>query len=262
MLLPEPGQLIAALNLPPDTHVDQRIPKKLLLEQGAPTAADKRLIQDGIEEMVWLAVLKPANIGVPEYRDEVREYLEIAVLTVSFRAAAKTARLIELIHRAIPYPVLLIAAEADALSLSLAHKRWSQAEAGKVVIESVCQTNLSAAPTAAENAFLASLALTQLPRLNLFALYQGWNDRVAALDAARIVGTYAPPNSAEYSAALREGLDTHTQLQQELATLRALAAKEKQLARRVEMNLELRRLQRELDDAVRKLTPSGEQTLL
>jgi hypothetical protein len=105
MSLPGPGQLIAALNLPPDTRVDQRIPKKLLLEQGAPTAADKRLIQDGIEEMNWLSALKPATIGVPEFRDDVREYLEIAVLTVSFRAAAKTARLVELIHRAIPYPV-------------------------------------------------------------------------------------------------------------------------------------------------------------
>ena len=33
--------------------MDQRVPKKLLLEQGAPTAVDKRQIQDGIEDMVW-----------------------------------------------------------------------------------------------------------------------------------------------------------------------------------------------------------------
>ena len=72
--------LIEALDLPASSRVDQRIPKKLLLENGAPTAADKRLINDGIEELVWLAALKPTTIGVPEYRDDVREYLEIAVL--------------------------------------------------------------------------------------------------------------------------------------------------------------------------------------
>ena len=36
---------------PADTRVEQRVPKKLLLEQGAPTSADKRRIQDGIEEV-------------------------------------------------------------------------------------------------------------------------------------------------------------------------------------------------------------------
>ena len=77
--------IIDALALPPDARVDQRVPKKLLLEHGAPTAADKRQIQDGIEDMHWIAALKPTNIGVPDYRDDVREYLEIAVLTVTFR---------------------------------------------------------------------------------------------------------------------------------------------------------------------------------
>lgn len=150
---------------------------------------------------------------------------------------------------------MLIAAETETLSLSLAHKRWSQGEADKIVIESVRQTGVPAGtPTAEETAFLASLALTQLPRLNLFSLYQGWMDRVAALDAARIVGTYTPPDSADRSVTLREGLDAHARLQQELTNLRALASKEKQLARRVEMNHELQRLQRELDAATQKLT--------
>jgi hypothetical protein len=57
--------LINALALPPDARLDQRVPKKLLLEQGAPTAADKRHLQDGIEEIVFryqasLARTKPA----------------------------------------------------------------------------------------------------------------------------------------------------------------------------------------------------------
>ena len=91
--------LIEALDLPAGSLVNQRVPKKLLLENGAPTAADKRLINDGIEELNWLAALKATTIGVPEYRDDVREYLEIAVLRLNLRAAAKAARLVELVHR-------------------------------------------------------------------------------------------------------------------------------------------------------------------
>ena len=38
--------LISALALPTSCRVDQRVPKKLLVENGAPTPADKRLIND------------------------------------------------------------------------------------------------------------------------------------------------------------------------------------------------------------------------
>src|SRR5580704_5496838 len=94
--------LIEALDLPESCRVNQRVPKKLLLENGAPTSADKRIINDSIDELLWLAALKPTTIGVPEYRDEVREYVEIAVLRLTLRNPAKATRLVELVHRAVP----------------------------------------------------------------------------------------------------------------------------------------------------------------
>jgi len=247
--------IIDALALPPGARVDQRVPKKLLLEQGAPTAADKRQIQDGIEEMHWIAALKPTNIGVPEYRDDVREYLEIAVLTVSFREAAKAARLVELIHRAIPYPVVLTSGQGEAVSFSLAHKRWSQGEAGKVVVEEVHRSSPfhPAALQTQETAFLTSLALSALPAGNLFALYQGWIDCLVGLEASRITGQFVVPDSSERSCALRDGLANHDCLQYELKALRAQAAKEKQVNRRVELNMTIKRLEAELADLKTKL---------
>lgn len=240
--------VIDALALPQEARVDQRVPKKLVVENGAPTAADKRQINDGIEELLWLAALKPTTIGVPEYRDSVREYLEIAVLSLSLRPGAKVGRLVELIHRAVPYPVILAATHGDTVSLSLAHKRWSQGETGKVVIEDVYRTApfLPNAPTAEESQFLASLELSSLPRRDLFALYQGWIDRAAALEAARITGSFAPPDSVERASALRDGLDTHARLQRDIAVLRTQVAKEKQINRRVELNLEIKRLEAEI----------------
>lgn len=154
--------LIEALVLPADTRVDQRVPKKLLLEQGAPTPADKRLIQDGVEEVFWVAVLKPSNIGVPAYRDKTREYLEISVLTALLRPQAKVWRLTELIHRAIPYPLVLVAAQGGATMMSLAHKRFSEAERGQVIAETLMQTTpLSArAPSRSEAVLRAPAVVT------------------------------------------------------------------------------------------------------
>lgn len=238
-------RVIDALGLPADARVDQRVPKKLLTEHGAPTAADKRQIQDWIEELLWVAALKPTNIAVPDFRDDVREYLEIAVLTATLCAGAKPTRLIELIHRAIPYPVVLLTEQGGAINLSLAHKRWSQGEAGEVVIEDVRRTAPfdPKNPRAEEAQFLASLAVSRLPNRDLFALYQGWLDRVAALEAAQITGQFAPPDSDSRAQVLRDGLDAHARLQRELAALRAQAEKEKQLNRRVQLNLEIKLLE-------------------
>lgn len=246
--------VIDALSIPPEALVQQRVPKKLLLEQGAPTAADKRGIQDGIEEIHWVAALKPTNIGVPAFRDDAREYLEVAVLTAELRPAAKVARLVELIHRAIPYPVVLLTQQGDALALSLAHKRWSQGEGGKVVIEDLRQVPITlAAPTGAQSAFLASLAVSGLPARDLCSFYEGLVTRLTAFEAARITGAFRSPDSAESGVAVRDSLDRHGRLKRELANLRAKAHKERQLNRRVELNLEIKRLEAELAAAEQAL---------
>jgi hypothetical protein len=246
--------VIDALGIPPSALVEQRVPKKLLLEHGAPTAADKRQIQDGIEEIVWVAALKPTNIGVPAFQDAERQYLEIAVLTVELRPAAKPARLIELIHRAIPYPLVLTTGQDESVSLSLAHKRWSQGEAGKVVIEDIRQVALCPdAPSTQEAAFLACLAVSRLPPRDLFTLYDGMLARLVALEASRITGAFAPPDSPDQAAAIREGLDLHAWLQRDLDLLRARAAKEKQINRRVELNLGIKALESKLSSITTNL---------
>ena len=249
------SSLIEALDLPAGSRVDQRVPKKLLLENGAPTATDKRLINDGIEELLWLAALKPTTIGVPEYRDEVREYLEIAVLRLTLRATAKVTRLVELVHRAVPYPLLLLTEQGERTGLSTAHKRWSQGEAGKTVLEG----NVVAAEWGTEYdgerwpAFRDALALGKQPRTTLYLLYQGWIDTLLALQAARLTGAFSVAANAEHAARRHDALQECTRLDAEIARLRATATKEKQMSRRVELNLELKRVEAAMVAARAKL---------
>lgn len=248
--------LIAALDLPGSCRVDQRVPKKLLIENGAPTASDKRQINDGIEEIQWLAALKPNTIGVPEYRDDVREYLEIAVLSVTLRGNAKAGRLAELVHRAVPYPMVLLLNSEQTLMLSLAHKRWAQNEAGKVVLDGgMVEVALPGAgpASAIETAFMQALALARQPQATFYALYQGWMNNLEALLAARLTGSFKDANSPEQAAARRQGLQDCQRLELEAVSLRAKAAKEKQLARKVELNLALKRVQAQLAAAREQL---------
>lgn len=237
------ADVIAALDLPPSARVDRRVPKTLLVEHGAPTATDKRRINEGIEEVQWVATLKPNTIGVPAFRDAVREYLEIAVLSVALRVEAKAERLAELIHRAVPYPVFLLVAESTRLTLSLAHKRWSQGEAGATVLdgEPVATMLADSELSGPQASFHEALSLVRQPRANLYSLYQGWIDTLLALLAARVTGYFAVATSPDQAAARREALRECARLDTEISRLRAIAAKERQVPRQVALNLELKR---------------------
>ncbi|MBF0127283.1 MAG: DUF4391 domain-containing protein [Magnetococcales bacterium] len=243
--------LLEALSLPPEVRVDRRVAKKML-EQGANTAADKRIIQDGVDDLHWIAALKPTNIGVPAFRDETRDYGEIAVLTMALRPAAK-ARLTELIHRAIPYPVFLVSTQGETVTLTLAHKRFSLGDAGKVVLDGGMVGITLLADSSLDTAFMASLTLDAQAAANLHTLYQGWMDRTEALAAARITGQFMPLKSPERTLVRRAALEEHVRLEREMAGLRVQAGKEKQLNRQVALNLGIKRLEERLNSLVNTL---------
>jgi len=257
--------LVDALALPASCRVDQRVPKKLLVENGARTSADKRLINDAVDEIQWLAALKPHTVGVAEFRDEEREYLEVAVLCINARHAPTSdgagatkkpvniTRLAELVHRAVPYPVLLLMAAPQGLFVSLAHKRWAQNEAGRVVLDEEPTTVSIAPDLTSEHPFVQALALSHQPQVSLLALYQGWMDCLTALQAAQYTGNFTGTSTPAQAAIRREALRTCQRLELESARLRALASKEKQMAKQVELNLALKRISAELAAVREKL---------
>lgn len=249
------SMLMDAFGLPADTRVDQRIPKTLLLERGARTANDRRRIRGSVQEMSWLATLKPTTIGVRAFSDEAHEYLEIAIVAAVLRDDSNSRRIIELIHRAIPYPVVLCVEYDGVVSLALAHKRRSQGEFGEVVLEESCRTPPMriGALSKPEQAFAASLSVAALPTPDLYVLYQAWFDRVVALEASLITGKFVIPESLGRAAARLAALTAYARLERDLAVLRLQAQRERQLNRRVDINLAVKRLESELTKAVRAL---------
>lgn len=248
-------QVIDALGLPAAALVGQRVPKTLLVEHGAPTVADKRLIEAGIEELRWVASLKPNTVGVAAFEDPVRQCVELIVLAIALRADAKPARLLELVHRAVPYHVLLIVNQPDSPPvLSAADKRWSQGESGKVVLDgNIVTTDLSVATQPTFDALLGALAVPRRPHPNLYTLYRSWLDALLAAEAALTTGVFTESGSIEHSAAREAALAECANLDKQIKSLRSAAARERQMARQVDLNLQLRQLQARYDEARKRL---------
>ena len=269
-------QLISALRLPAEATVGQRVPKKMLAEnltsRSTATSADRKLLHEQIEEVTWVAALKPTNAGIPVYQDEVRSYLELAVLSVRLREGSQlapipakvspsVARLAELVHRAIPYPVLLVLDDNARLYLSLVHIRWAQKEADKAVldgdlIQGVFVHNGSPAASVMDadtvNAFINAMDLSKQPRTDLLTLYQGWMDTLSAWQAAAVTGRFECV-SPQQAMARRATLRRCHELDAQISSLRAAASKEKQMARQVAANLEIKALMAERQQAANSL---------
>ena len=250
-----PFDPVEALALPSDALIDRRVPKTLLIENGTFAPGDRRRIQKGVEELRWLAVLKPATVGIAEYRDAEREYIEIAVLKLELRSAVRSERIVELVHRAVPYPVLLIVWLDGIPELSLAHKRLSLGEVDKTVIDGeivVAQVS-GACSNESLGAFRKALALKRQPRGTLRDLYQGWIDTIHAFRAAAITGGFrlssTPAAAYDREAALRE----YWRLNERIEKILSVADGEKQMRRRADMNVELARLRADRDSARNRL---------
>lgn len=240
-----PSCILNALRVPPDARIDKRVPKKLLLENCQPTASDRRLVQEGLEELLWVASLKPGNARLEADTMDGLAFAEIAVLHASLRPVAKAPRLAELVHRSIPYPVVLVLSIGETETVSLARKRPAQDGKRSIVTERVFLSEPIpvVAPSPSQQAFLDSLALPVLKIRTLADAYRAWIDRLTALEASEASGTFSPPASAESAAALRDAIDASQSLTRQIEDLRSLARRERQVARRVELNLEIRRLE-------------------
>jgi hypothetical protein len=252
-----------ALALPPAACPGaRRIPKKLLLEHAKTRPGDKTAVTSEIEELLWLAALKPGNCGVPAAG---ASFAEIQILRLALRAGAKHRdALASLIHRAIPYPVVLIGGTDGAFPfLSLARIHPSLAPGGGIVADAPVSVTLAAAAAtaAAERAFLGSLAFDKQPRENLAALYEGWIGC-----ALRHLWNAGFPSAKNNDAggmpalhALRKANDnlsaalaSAAALKREIAALRARAKATRAIDRRVEINLQIRAAQARLDELCAK----------
>jgi hypothetical protein len=244
-----PEDVIAAFGLPASAIRPTRIHKTVLNERGAATAADRKLIDAVVDRLDWMATLSPATIGVAA-GDSVTA---IQLLSLSVRAQP-TQRLLTVIHRAIPLPVVLITAFEQSVHISLAPLRAADRIEGAVVVERLIVSPEIEAFDSSANAFLGSLAVATQPRTSLDRLYEGLIWRTEAFAAARISGgAFRVAENAE-SAHLRGlALAEHQNTSAEFAKARAAARAEKSLSKQVKLADSAQFVKTRLDKIAKKL---------
>jgi len=240
--------LYDSMAIPETCQLGKRVFKKLFHDNAKLGATDKKAFREDIDLITWQYTLKPSTIPIQVYEDKHREYLEVAVLQVNLKTQRRTSRIAEIMHRAIPYPLVIVFTFEPVCALSVAHRRFSQAEKGAIVAEDFIITdwiNLSA-PTPVQRSFLASLAMSALPHTHFFAFYSALLDRLVALDCARLTGEYRLESAAAKRRVRRKRLATCHQLEIQIAEHKVAIKKETQFNRQVELNTKMKELEKQL----------------
>lgn len=230
------------LKIPDSCFIDNTIYKKLFYENADLSTSDKSLFTDTINKVTWLYCLKPETINIPAYKDELRDYPEIEVIEVLVHKDYKLKRVAEIVMRTIPYPMLLIFMLEDKRQLYVAHQRINQNDSSKNTIEEFIATEW----LESDSALYAKLDIKQMRFTNFYALYSDIVDAISIYNLSTVMtadDNITGIEARELSAQIED-------IEQEITSLRAKLKKESQFNRKMELNIEIKKLEKHINNLI------------
>lgn len=223
------------LNIPDSCFIGNTIYKKLFYENADLSGSDKALFTEGISKITWLYCLKPETINIQPYKDDTRDYPEVEVIEVEVTKDYKLKRIAEIIMRTIPYPMLLIFKLQDKIQLYVAHQRVNQSDSSKNTIEEFISTDW----LCSDCALFARLDIKQMRFTNFFTLYSDIIDAISIYNVSTIMPDNTPITGSEARLLSAEIQN----IEQQITALRAKIKSETQFNRKMELNIEIKRLE-------------------
>lgn len=192
------------LKVPRDCIVDSVIPKKDIFEVADLNNKDKRIFIDLIKQIKWCYNFTEDNVRVSKYSDDIRNYDEVEVINITlkydkvhkidigkFKEDDKIDRIVDIVMRFIPYPIILTMQYDNELKFYSAHIRESKADYDKIVIDGkILSTNWMNIDKLSEieDDFISKIQFENLDRTDFYKFYNSYFESVVRHDGALMAG--------------------------------------------------------------------------
>jgi len=206
---------------PKQAEVDRKVAKTKIFTHAKPSKRVKELFAAQVEEIIWKFKLSPETVNLPA-RDGINE---IQVFEITLKTSECDEAVLQLIEKAIPFPLLFQLKHGDQIRFVAAYKR--PVDKVKWVVEAIFQTEFQPA-----NATRPPLPVA----LDLAGLYEHIVRRHIPL----------PPRTGESVSEQVARFNAIGVKEKEQQELQVQLAREKQFNRKVELNAALRSLAQEL----------------
>ena len=217
-----PSALLDHLHLPQQCvpAKPKAIPKSVFTRQANLTARQQRLLTN-VERVALIGTLTHATTGMPTHIDDTYDVQSILVLGLNLRETKNANEAIEIIHRALPHPTVLLVEQDRKALVSLAIPRKSLAEHDAMVVGYHVQTSWVDAYAPDTQALWEKLPYEAQPHGDLLAYAQGLGQNLALWNLREWVGNHARIAPSGMTN-IREPLIRLETLNAEISQLRAL----------------------------------------
>jgi len=209
---------------PPSTRFGKAVPKTRIHAAASSNKRLRELFTAQVADIVWSHKLSPETLHLPARHG----IAEIQVFSLHLKSPQLDPAILRTLDKAIPFPLLVEIHHGEAIRFAASYKRSSEADAAKWVIEGSFLTDWFHTSSFIPHPLPVSLDLASL------------HDQLIARHVP------LPPRPGE---SLRDLVARHHALQakqREAKQLESRLAREKQFARKVELNQRLRALSAEL----------------
>ncbi len=196
---------------------DRNIPKKSFYEQDVFNTTKKKLFTEDIEKLKIIAICDKNTINIELYVNNERDYREIFFIQVQLKDVSKQNKISEIIHQVIPNPVVIIFTHENDLLVSVAHKRLSKQEKGKIVVEKEYNSpwvNIKSGNQAIQK-FIKQLYLKNLRFDNLYIFYSDLIKVIIFSNFIEIINNYFYNKTSDIQD-LMELADKHKKLKEKI----------------------------------------------
>ncbi|MCT7535944.1 DUF4391 domain-containing protein [Aliarcobacter cryaerophilus] len=231
-----------SLCFPASTYVGRKLDKKEFLDNFSLNINERKLLSQAIDRITLENILNKDTINITPYLDVEKDYSEIAVIKVKISNKEKLKSINNIIQQ-IPYSLIVFYIFENELNLCLSPKRINKADSSKLVVEEVHFSkwidfsNL----TDIDKSFLQSLNINNHPFTNFLAFYESFIDKLISFNASKYIGILATSKD------IKEILEEIQNLEANIVEVKNKIKKETNFNNKVNMNIELKKLNDKLN---------------
>lgn len=243
-------------NIPERSLLNKRLTKAFFLKNFALSPAEKKLLNNSIQSMEWMASIKTTNANIPAVKNDEYIYEEIQVMVCKLGGGLLTdsRRCIELFQKYIPYQMVVVVEDENDFVINVCDKRVNLNDKTKRTIENYFTTPIipKLYKQDTTSAFFDALKFEALDKTNLETTYKNYIQSVVQYQAAEVTGNFEKRTQKRTEQDMADLLEIEN-LEKEIIGLTSQLKKESQLNGKVKLNVIIQNKRIEIEKIKKKL---------